>query len=89
MSDIKVYGAEWCEDTQQTRRHLKQLGLRYDYVNIDFDPRAREFVKFQNDGKQVTPTVVIAGDVLVEPSDEELDTLLRQKALMPGMSRGQ
>ena len=89
MSDIKVYGAEWCEDTQQTRRHLKQLGLRYDYVNIDFDPRAREFVKFQNDGKQVTPTVVIAGDVLVEPSDQELDTLLRQKALMPGMSRGQ
>jgi glutaredoxin len=89
MSDIKVYGAEWCEDTQRTRRHLKQVGLRYDYVNIDFDPRAREFVKFQNDGKQVTPTVVIAGDVLVEPSDQELDTLLRQKALMPGMSRGQ
>lgn len=89
MSAIKVYGADWCEDTQQARRHLKQLGVRYDYVNIDFDPRAREFVKFQNNGKQVTPTVVIAGDVLVEPSDEELDKLLRDKALMPGMSRRQ
>lgn len=88
MSDIKVYGADWCEDTQQVRRHLNHLGVRYDYVNIDFDPRARDFVKFENGGKQVTPTVVVGGEVLVEPGDEELDSVLRQKALMPGASRG-
>lgn len=88
VSEVKVYGADWCEDTQKTRRHLNRLAVRYDYINIDFDPRAREFVKSRNDGKQVTPTVVVGGDVLVEPTDDELGGLLRQKALMPGMVRG-
>ena len=88
MSQVKVYGADWCEDTQQARRHLKQIGVRHDYLNVDFDSRAKTFVLQQNDGKQVTPTVVIAGDVLVEPSDAELDNLLRAKRLMPGQVQG-
>lgn len=83
MSQIKVYGAEWCEDTRRTRRHLEQVGVRYDYLNVDLDSHAKEFVRLQNDGKQVTPTIVVAGDVLVEPDDQELDGLLRAKNLMP------
>ena len=88
MSDLKVYGADWCEDTQHVRRHLNHLGVRYDYINIDFDPRAREFVKSHNNGKQVTPTVVISGEVLVEPPDAEVERLLREKALLPAMTPG-
>lgn len=88
MSQIKVYGADWCEDTQQTRRRLEHLGVRYDYLNVDFDSHAREFVRMQNDGRQLTPTVVVAGDVLVEPSGEELDGLLRAKRLLPGQVQG-
>lgn len=84
MSQIKVYGADWCEDTRHTRRHLERVRVRYDYLNVDCDTRAKEFVRQQNDGKQVvTPTVVVAGDVLVEPDDQELDGMLRVKGLMP------
>lgn len=83
MSQIKVYGADWCEDTRHARRHLERMGVRYDYLNIDFDSRARQFVVQRNDGKQVTPTVVVAGDVLIEPDEGELDRLLRAKSLMP------
>ncbi len=88
MSAIKIYGTGSCQQTQHARRHLKHLGVRHDYFDIHFDPHARTFVRMQNNGKHVTPTVVIDGDVLTEPSDQEIEQLLRDKALMPGMSRG-
>src|SRR5205814_1675557 len=34
---ITVYGADWCEDTQRSMRHLRRLGVPYRYINIDED----------------------------------------------------
>lgn len=80
--EVQVYGADWCEDTHATRNHLNNFGVQYQYVNIDKDPSAQEWVKQQNGGKQRTPTVNIGGDILVEPSEGELALLLRSKGLM-------
>jgi mycoredoxin len=83
MSAIQVYGTDWCEDTQHTREHLDSLGVPYDFVNIDADADARQWVIRQNDGKQKTPTVRIAGQtVLSEPSNAELDIALRKSRLI-------
>ena len=77
MSDIKVYGAGWCEDTERTRHHLDKLGVPYEYLDVDADPAAKAWVKQQNSGKQKTPTVDVRGKILIEPSDEELDEVLK------------
>jgi mycoredoxin len=77
MDTIKVYGAGWCEDTQETRAHLDQLGVNYEYLDVDADPAAKEWVKQQNGGKQKTPTIAIAGRILVEPGIDELDAVLQ------------
>ncbi|HEX8524469.1 MAG TPA: glutaredoxin domain-containing protein [Tepidisphaeraceae bacterium] len=83
MSDIQVYGADWCEDTVRTRQHLESLGLPYDYLNVDQDDAAKQWVMKQNDGKQKTPTVKVANKiVLSEPSDAELDIALRKNGLI-------
>jgi glutaredoxin len=82
MSTVEVYGADWCGDTQRTRRHLDRLGVAYQYINVELDKQASEWVKQQNDGKERKPTVKIGKQVLAEPSDQALEQALRQEGLV-------
>ena len=59
---------------QHDIRH--DAGIDYEYINIEEDPEAREWVKQQNDGKEKKPTVQIGDTILSEPSDEELEGVL-------------
>jgi len=78
MDRIKVYGADWCEDTQATRAHLDELGIGYDYINVDQDHDAEAWIKEQNRGKRQTPTVDLGGGrILIEPENDQLDEALR------------
>lgn len=76
MSRVKVYGADWCEDTQAAREHLQRAGVDYQYVNIEEDEEAARWVREQNDGKERKPTINVNGQVLSTPSTEELDAAL-------------
>jgi len=82
MFGVKVYGADWCEDTQRTRAFLERLGVAYQYVDIETDERAREWVREHNDGKERRPTVDVAGQILSVPSDHDLTGALRERGLM-------
>jgi mycoredoxin len=79
---VKVYGADWCEDTQHARQFLERLGVAYEYVNIEEDERARQWVLEHNDGKERKPTIDIAGQILSTPTDHELTSTLRERGLM-------
>jgi mycoredoxin len=81
-ANVRVYGADWCEDTIATRNHLDSLGVQYQYLNVEADPNAKAWVEQKNGGKQKTPTLDIRGDVLVEPDERELELALRGKGLM-------
>jgi len=76
MAGVKVYGADWCSLTQDALEFLDRVGVDYQYINIEEDPQAREWVKQQNDGKEKKPTIYVGGRVLAEPSDEELEEAL-------------
>ena len=82
MLEVKVYGADWCEDTQHTLKHLQELGVAHRYVNIERDEAARAWVREHNDGKERKPTLDVAGQVLSAPTTRELDSALREKGLM-------
>lgn len=82
MTGVKVYGADWCSMTQQTLSRLNYLNVPYDYINVEKDDRAREWVKRQNGGKERKPTVDIGGEVLSSPSDTELEAALRRRHLV-------
>jgi glutaredoxin len=82
MNDVKVYGAGWCEDTTATRNQLDSLGVPYQYIDVDADAAAKEWVKAQNGGKQQTPTVDVGGKILIEPDERELEEALRGTGLM-------
>src|SRR4051794_12114177 len=82
MSQVKVYGADWCGMTRRTLSHLDSVGVDYDYINVDEDAQAAEWVKQQNNGKEKKPTIDIAGQVLTTPDNEELDEALRAQNLI-------
>ena len=73
MADVKVYGAPWCPDCRRAKAFLSAHRVAYDWTDIDQDEQALAQVQEIQHGGRTIPTVVFAdGDVLVEPSDEEL-----------------
>ena len=77
MNTIKVYGADWCEDTQRTRERLDKLSVPYEYIDVDQDKAAEAWIKQQNNGKRNTPTVDFGGKILTEPTNEQVDQALK------------
>jgi mycoredoxin len=82
MEVVKVYGRDTCEDTQHTLAYLDSIGLKHEYVDVDEDAEGLEFIQRSNNGKERTPTIDVGGEILVEPSDTELEAVLREKALV-------
>ena len=82
MDKVTVYGADWCGDTKRTLRHLDNLGVVYDYIDVEQDERASSWVKQQNDGKERKPTVKLGQQVLSTPTDQELESALREKGIV-------
>jgi glutaredoxin len=75
---ITIYGADWCEDTRRSLRHLRRLGVAHRYTNIDEDVEALERAKALNDGVRRTPTIDlgVGGTALVEPENDTLSGAL-------------
>jgi glutaredoxin len=82
MNTIKVYGANWCHDTVRTREQLDRLGVVYEYINVDKDAAAKQWITQQNNGKQKTPTVDLGGKILIEPTNEEMEAALRSSGAL-------
>src|SRR5512134_2462615 len=74
MSMITVYGADWCEETRRSLRHLRRLAVAHHYVNIDEDLDALERAAALNGGRRRTPTIDlgVGGPALVEPDNDTL-----------------
>lgn len=73
---IKVYGADWCGDTKRTLRYLDNLNVDYDYIDVEKDEAASEWVKSQNEGKERKPTLIVGSQILSVPSEGELKAAL-------------
>jgi mycoredoxin len=82
MSEITMYGAEWCGDCRRSQRLLNELGVEYNYINIEEVPGAAEKVVEINGGPQSIPVVMFSdGTHLTEPSDPDLRKKLESLGL--------
>lgn len=80
MDNIKVYGADWCPKTARTLEFLRDQGIQHEYIDVEKDAVASEWVKQQNHGKELKPTIDLGGEVLAEPSNAELEQALARHA---------
>jgi mycoredoxin len=81
---ITVYGRPGCAISQMIRRWLDRRGIPYQYVDVERNPQARSQLAWLTGGRVRSPTVVIGGDVLVQPTIEELEWALRRSRVGRG-----
>lgn len=68
-----VYGAFWCPDCRVSKQFLGEHQIPYNWVNIDDDKQAEQFITKLNNGKRVIPTITFEDEsFLVFPSNAEL-----------------
>ena len=79
---IIVYGADWCEDTQRSMRHLRRLAVPYRYINIDEDLDALDRAMALDEGRRRTPVIDLDGATLVEPTNDALSAALVERELL-------
>jgi len=80
MPTITVYGAHWCPDCRLSKQFLGEHQIPYNWVDIEKDRAAEQFVIETNQGKRIIPTIRFEDDsVLVEPTNAELAAKLGLK----------
>lgn len=72
-SIIKVYGAHWCPDCHRSKKFLSEQFVQFEWVDIEQEPEAEQYIVQLNHGKRIIPTILFPdGSVLIEPSNAEL-----------------
>jgi mycoredoxin len=70
---IKMYGTTWCGDTRRARQFFADNKIEYEWIDIDMDKAAAEYVMSVNKGCKSVPTILFSdGSLLVEPSSYQL-----------------
>jgi len=76
---IHLYGRRWCAHTQMLRRYLDRAGIPYVYRDMDRDPAAMAQVRWWT-GMEANPVLNVNGNILVEPSLDEMNRVLHSYA---------
>jgi glutaredoxin len=80
MTEITVYGADWCPDCTRTKRALDAEGIDYVYRDLVAEPEAAVEAESISGRKNIPVVVIPGGVVLVEPSDAELLAAVKNAA---------
>ena len=77
--NIKFYTTDWCGDCVRSKALLNKLNVDFEEINVDINSEANEYItKLLNNQRRI-PTIVFEDDTfLVEPSDVELESKLKQ-----------
>ena len=75
--DIIIYGTKWCPDCHRSKKVLRGRDIPFDYIDINRCSESRAFVEKVNKGYRSVPTILFPnGDILVDPSNRELNAKL-------------
>jgi mycoredoxin len=81
-STITMFGADWCRDCVRTKGQLDELGVDYDYIDLVTDPAAADVAR-EISGRTSIPVVVYPDSSHhVEPSNADVESKLRELALI-------
>jgi thioredoxin reductase (NADPH) len=76
MTDILLYGADWCPDCRRAKAYLNENNIAYTFIDVDLDKEATAKVEAINNGKRIIPTLILKGKSYTNPDNIELASLL-------------
>ena len=76
MTDILLYGADWCPDCRRAKAYLKENNISYTFIDVDLDKEATAKVEAINNGKRIIPTLILKGKSYTNPDNIELASVL-------------
>ncbi|MDP6649617.1 MAG: glutaredoxin domain-containing protein [Acidimicrobiales bacterium] len=75
-SDVTVYWRPGCGFCHKLFQRFDRAGIERTEHNIWEDPEARTYLRTVTDGNETVPTVVVGGQILVNPRPEEVVALV-------------
>mgnify|MGYP000433067781 FL=1 len=82
MSEVIVYGADWCGDCRRSEALLKALNVEYEKRDVEQSAEYTEEAR-NISGRTNIPVIVFSdGKHLVEPSDAELQAELKVRGII-------
>ena len=76
-----MFGADWCGDCRRAKRLFGELGVSYQYVNLEAEPAAAEVAR-DISGRTNIPVITYPdGSHHVEPSDADMRAKLTELGL--------
>jgi len=75
---IRMFGAQWCGDCRRTKKQLDELGLDYEYIDLEHDAAAAQVAEDISGRKQIPVVVYPDGSHQVEPSNADVSAKLRE-----------
>ncbi|MEI6120503.1 MAG: mycoredoxin [Actinomycetes bacterium] len=83
MSQITMYGAEWCGDCRRSKKFLDSNNVAYTYIDVEADESASEKVIEINGGQRSIPVILFEdGTHMTEPSDNDLKAKLESLSIL-------
>lgn len=83
MADpITVYGADWCRDCLRTKNQLDDLGVAYEYIDIESVDGAADTARGISGRTNIPVVVYPDGSHHVEPANAEVDAKLRELGVL-------
>lgn len=79
-SNIIVYGAPWCAFCHTAMKYFDQLGVKYNYIDVDQEP-AKGMEAVEKSGQRGIPVLDINGDIVVGFDRPRIDAALKAHSL--------
>lgn len=86
MTEIIMYGADWCGDCRRAKRVLERLRVEYRWIDVEHDAGKAEEARRVGGSRRIPVIILSDQTVLVEPTDAELESKL---ASQPTLSTDQ
>jgi mycoredoxin len=67
-----MYTTEWCGHCRRLKRQLDEVGIPVTKVDVDAHPEHGRRIVAATGGYRTVPTVEVGGELLVNPSVEEI-----------------
>lgn len=81
MNKVIIYSATWCAFCHAAKDYLDKLGVKYDDLDVEADPKNAEAATTKS-GQRGIPVLDIDGDIIIGFDRPRIDAALKAHQLV-------